>query len=559
MDTKNYTLASAFEEVADSLSESGLSQADFDEVGAATDFLNAKLRISPMQALILAMLFRRAGKSMAITDFAEEADVPPVRLLGAKREFDALVRRGMLYCLKTAANDDWNRSYTLPLGMVNAVMYNRCFRRSSQIHLSPLDVMDHIEVLLSLCDSDKIRYCELTDRVCNLLESTNHLDFCKKLLALNLCHEDLILFLIVATCHVIKDEHLAMKYDYEDIVPSAYCNNLVESFKSGKTPLVDLKLLEATDNDYDTFRLTGHALSDILADFHLALPSRPDRHDDRADKEVNEGNEDGKTKATDKPTRIKRMFYNKEENERIERLRQLLDPEKFESIQSRMRAAGMRPGFICLFYGAPGTGKTETVNQLAEATGREIVMVNVANLRNMYVGESEKNLQEVFDRYREKLEESDRAPILLFNEADAIFGNRYTGINDSVNQLENTLQNILLQNLENFEGILIATTNLTENFDSAFERRFLYKIEFCKPGAEARHQIWHSLLPDLDVRTAASLALQYEFTGGQIENVAKRFIIDQMLFNRPMTIEGIKPLCDEERIKKPAALKRASA
>lgn len=98
--------------------------------------------------------------------------------------------------------------------------------------------------------------------------------------------------------------------------------------------------------------------------------------------------------------------------------------------------------------------------QLAHATGREIVQANVANLRNMYVGESEKNAQQVFDDYKKKLEESDVIPILLFNEADDVFGNRYTGINDAVSQMENTIQNIILQGMETFEGVFIATTNL---------------------------------------------------------------------------------------------------
>ena len=224
-----------------------------------------------------------------------------------------------------------------------------------------------------------------------------------------------------------------------------------------------------------------------------------------------------------------------------------------------MRAVGMRPGFACLFYGGPGTGKTETVLQLARATGREVVQVNVANLRNLYVGESEKNTQRVFDDYREKLEESDVVPILLFNEADGIFGNRYKGVSDAVNQMENTIQNIILQNMETFEGILIATTNLTENFDAAFERRFLFKICFENPRADVRKLIWMSVLPKLTADEAAVLAARYDFTGSMIENVARRQTIDEVLYGRPLTLDTMKRLCEEEQIKKPAGLRRGPA
>jgi SpoVK/Ycf46/Vps4 family AAA+-type ATPase len=103
-------------------------------------------------------------------------------------------------------------------------------------------------------------------------------------------------------------------------------------------------------------------------------------------------------------------------------------------------------------------------------------------------GESEKKIKEIFDQYRDYAENSEIAPILLFNEADAVIGKRmeFTGDSRAVDQTENAIQNIILQEIENLKGILIATTNLTENMDNAFERRFLYKIEFSNPTPSAR-------------------------------------------------------------------------
>ena len=307
--------------------------------------------------------------------------------------------------------------------------------------------------------------------------------------------------------------------------------------------------MEATDDDFDTFRLTKKARIEYLKDFGIE-----DTEDQSIDSSIHSPTEEDKKSVIEK-----KLFYNPAETEHIERLKSLLSQEKFEEVQNRMRAVGMRPGFVCLFYGGPGTGKTETVIQLARTTGREIVQVNVANLRNMYVGESEKNTQQVFDDYKKKLEKSDVTPILLFNEADGIFGNRYTGINDAVNQMENTIQNIILQNMETFEGILIATTNLTDNFDKAFERRFLFKIFFEKPKADVRKQIWMSVLPELSSDDATILATRYDFTGSMIENVARRQTIDEILYSRPMTLDTMKRLCDEELIKKPLGIKKWSA
>ena len=91
-------------------------------------------------------------------------------------------------------------------------------------------------------------------------------------------------------------------------------------------------------------------------------------------------------------------------------LNALLRPEQFDRICARLEAKGLRRGFACLFYGAPGTGKTETVFQLARETGRDLMQVNVSEIKSMWVGESEKNIKALFDRYRRLVKESERAP-----------------------------------------------------------------------------------------------------------------------------------------------------
>ena len=114
----------------------------------------------------------------------------------------------------------------------------------------------------------------------------------------------------------------------------------------------------------------------------------------------------------------------------------------------------------------------------------------------------------------------------------------------------NTMQNIILQEMETLEGILIATTNLTENLDAAFERRFLYKIKFERPGVEARGHIWHTMIPELTNEEVEKLASRYEFSGGQIENVARKFSINKILYgdNEGSRMESIFGFCDKELI-----------
>ena len=214
-----------------------------------------------------------------------------------------------------------------------------------------------------------------------------------------------------------------------------------------------------------------------------------------------------------------------------------------------MKEAGFRCGFACLFYGAPGTGKTETVLQLARQTGRDILQVNVSQIKSMWVGESEKNIKQVFDNYRTKVRECDIAPILLFNEADAIIGIRKEGAESAVDKMENSIQNIILQEMETLEGILIATTNLEQNMDKAFERRFLYKIKFEKPTLEARMNMWREMIPVLNEEESRTLADRYDFSGGQIENIARHYSIGNILHGEPANvIDALSDYCDSERL-----------
>ena len=244
----------------------------------------------------------------------------------------------------------------------------------------------------------------------------------------------------------------------------------------------------------------------------------------------------------------KKMFYNKRETGEIQKLISLLHDDNYRKIQDRLDGKGMRKGFACLFSGAPGTGKTETAYQIARETKRNIMMVDISETKSMWYGESEKKIKEVFDNYREAVEKSEIAPILLFNEADAVIGKRkeFTDSSRAVDQTENTIQNIILQEMENLCGILIATTNLTKNMDSAFERRFLYKVVFDKPGTEGRKGIWRTLLPDLPENKACELSGLFELSGGQIENIARKTEVDDIINGEGLSMDTLVQYCKSE-------------
>jgi SpoVK/Ycf46/Vps4 family AAA+-type ATPase len=173
-------------------------------------------------------------------------------------------------------------------------------------------------------------------------------------------------------------------------------------------------------------------------------------------------------------------------------------------------------------------------------------MIDVSKFKTCWFGESERNLKKLFDKYRKKVDKSDIAPILLFNEADAIFGKRKDVNSSNVAQTENAIQNIILQEMETLDGILIATTNLTENFDKAFERRFLYKICFEKPETEVALQIWKIRFPEMEDSLLKFLIEKYSFTGGQIENIARKYKMSLILNGIIPDFNQMEQYCKEE-------------
>ncbi len=177
-------------------------------------------------------------------------------------------------------------------------------------------------------------------------------------------------------------------------------------------------------------------------------------------------------------------------------------------------------GITVLFKGDPGTGKTLCAEILASELGMKLYQVSIPRIVSKYVGETEKNLSKIFASARAN------HCMLLFDEADSLFGKRVTNVESSIDRFSNMETNLLLQEIERFEGVVIMTTNLDKNIDDAFARRIMFKIDFPKPDAKHRHLIWKKLVPkdcpvaeDIDYE---ALADSFELAGGNIKNAVVR-------------------------------------
>lgn len=176
-----------------------------------------------------------------------------------------------------------------------------------------------------------------------------------------------------------------------------------------------------------------------------------------------------------------------------------------------------------IFYGPAGTGKTMSALSLAKSMKKAVLSFDCSKILSKYVGESEQNVRKIFDTYKNIAANCKQSPILLLNEADQFLSTRVES-SGGADKMHNQMQNIFLEQIEKFDGVIIATTNFLESLDTAFSRRFEYKIEFKKPDYKDRVEIWQRALPknaSFDDEFSIENVANYELSGAQIIMVVK--------------------------------------
>jgi hypothetical protein len=208
----------------------------------------------------------------------------------------------------------------------------------------------------------------------------------------------------------------------------------------------------------------------------------------------------------------------------------------------------IKPGFKVLFYGPPGTGKTLTSTLLGKEFNKEVYRIDLSQIVSKYIGETEKNLEKVF----QKAENKDW--ILFFDEADALFGKR-SNVKDSHDRYANQEVSYLLQRVEDFPGLIILASNYKTNIDQAFMRRFNSIIHFAMPNQQERFDLWNKSLPakavyadDVDLLT---ISAKYELSGSAIINVIQFASLQAInsntnILSKAFLLEGIKREYEKE-------------
>ena len=530
-------LLQAVEEIVELAKDSHLSKDFFRKADKYIKYLSEALDLTKEQSVMMSLFIDNSeDSSISISDFGTFLGCRTTRIIRFMNDIDVLEKRGLIICCR----DRRGRSYRVPMKVIEAFQHNELYKPDDLSGLSCAELFAELEDIFDMRKNDELTEKGVCEKIRELFTNNPNLIFVEKLKSFNFDVEDELLLILFSHLFVNNSDDNIGYHDLDFLFDKRRWNRIKSSLNAGEHILLSAKMIEYNNDDgfvnRESFRMTMEAKRTLFEELNLSSLNTNQK-------------KAGLLKADD--IAIKKLYYDEDVRKQVFELTQLLNDDHYQEIRNRLKESGFRCGFTCLFYGMPGTGKTETVLQLAKETGRDIMQVNISEIKSMWVGESEKNIKALFDNYRNKVKECRLTPILLFNEADAIIGKRQEGAERAVDKMENSIQNIILQEMETLDGILIATTNLAQNMDKAFERRFLYKIKFTKPTIEARMSIWREMIPTLSEADTHALAVKYDFSGGQIENIARHYAIDNILHGSSSNVlETLSIHCDNERLEK---------
>lgn len=449
---------------------------------------------------------------------------------------DGLCQKGLLMTVNAAAShrDLLHSRFYLPRFVLEAALQGNHYALWPQSFSDFRSFLAEVFNVLKRRMDKEIDAPVMTAIIAAMEKAHPHLPELQQLLAFQLPDQDRILLYGLLRERLVEDDlWLELKSVFRPLFPDPMLlYHELDLFRKKAHILQKHQLLDLDEEYADRAVLVRvtQACFDILLPGQVAIRRQLDYTFDTTDPNT----------ITDE-----KLYFNEQEASELELVGAALQPDRMDALQQSLRAAKLPPGLTILLYGHPGTGKTASVMQWARASGRVVLRVEIDQVRSKWLGESERNMRRLFDRYNDACRDYDRIPILLFNEADALFGKRLK-VERQVDQVHNNLQNILLQSLEDFKGILVATTNMPGQFDPAFDRRFLYKLAFTRPNTSTRMQMLQDCFPQTDPEWLNSLNRQFELTGAQMRNLARRMLVEQVLRGTQPTREILLRAAEEE-------------
>lgn len=544
METNQITILQAVENVYQASKNSKLKLDCFKDVKPEIQFISDYVNINESQSILLAnFICLSCFSEIDLSDLIDYLEVEKIGFLPYMNDLQNLIDRNILD--KKTKRIAFREEYSVKKNLLQFFVSNQKIP-TELITTHPKEdtfqeFLNDLDVLSNAKDSEEIDYWGFLYEFKKLLRENRKFKLvgyaCENLETIDsFIFFDTIFDAISAGGNDFNTDLQRTVSDFTHRTRDTF--EYVSKFLQGETKLNQLGLVEkdkATFGNKHRIQLTDKAVNMLKEMEGISFIQK-----------------ESKDKNLIYPDAIQKtnLFYNPLEKQLLQPVVGSMSHTSFSNLQKRLKAQNMPVGVSTLLYGAPGTGKTETVYQLAKKYNRPIYKVEISETKSMWFGESQKLVKKIFTDYYDFKKYEKVCPILLFNEADAVIGKRKISGSSSVSDTENAIQNILLEELENFNGILFATSNLVNNLDSAFERRFLFKIKFDTPSAENAAKIWKNKLTIISPKEALFLAKTYKFSGGEMGNVARKCIMEEVVLGKKLNFEKIITFCNSEKLDK---------
>lgn len=515
------------------------------KIDCDVDFLKEYFNCSEIQVIIVSYIFveNYIRSYVDIYGMIDYFECNPMGLLKHNDEIDVLIERGIIKRNTTrtrkgrfrpvSSRDEY---FVISARVLKSILNNeKLSENTSEEFKNIFELFESVYYLSEEREEDKLSASELKKEIRNTLNNNKNFEFIDSLLKNKLDDNDVFTFLYLVWEVIATGRNAALNSIAELLCESPSEKlNYTQSFFNNTNKLFELDLVELKDANYfedAKLSLTYNAKT-ILSESGIYVSAQKISRDNVIS-----------------PDKIKEktLIYNSKEDSEIKVISNFFEESEFKKLQEKLDAKKLSKGITALFYGEPGTGKTETVYQLAKTSGREIMYVDISSAKSKWFGQTETVVRKIFTDYKKYSEQAERTPILLFNEADAIISKRKNIESSNVAQTENAMQNIILEELEKFDGIFIATTNLISNIDKAFERRFLFKLKFCKPDNISRAKIWKLKIPRLSINNCKKLAEQFDLTGGEIDNIIRKIEMYEIMNMEEINFNKIVEFCKDEK------------
>ena len=496
------------------------------------------LKTTPVETLVFVATYSIqlvSGNDVDTRDYSRYFGFSGLDFLPLKKDLESIIKKGLVRNMERRHRND---EYRVSREVEKCFLENKPFKIQKAKPIDRYQFCNNISSYIEDRDQEEISTFTLFDLTEREEASNKDLTFIKQTMKLLPNIEDRLLFYEVCDDFISNREHYTsvdctLSDIYDDnrkrfAVARSIMDNSHELMVKGLVELRPTQFfsdaeVELTDKGKKLFLEQDFVLFESKGGHDKRLIS-PDKIPDR------------------------QLFFSKELSKDLDFLKETLMEDNFVGLQERLKERNLPSGVNVLMYGLPGTGKTASAEMIAKSTGRSVYHVDIAASKSCWFGQSEKLFKKIFTDYRRMCETEERKPILLFNEADALFSKRRDVNSGNCAQTENALQNILLEEMEKMEGILIATTNLSDNLDSAFDRRFLFKIKYGQPDKEAKTAIWKSKLEWLTDDECRKLAANYDLSGGEIDNIVRKSEMEALLHGNRPDLTMLESWCRNEKL-----------